>query len=189
MRLCHTRVASESDLCKFAPKEGHMKTLNHRWIAVSGTLVMTLAACSPSALTEQIIESQEGVGNVEIDEEDGTVKLEIEDEEGDVSAVFGGGDVPNGFPIPIADGGTVIAVIEQQSDSTVSLSYDSADYDTIKAFYEEWIKNSGVEVLNKFESSAPKTTAWTLENGDDSYTVTVSDAGEETFVNLLVIKG
>ena len=46
-----------------------------------------------------------------------------------------------------------------------------------------------MKVLNKFESSAPKTTAWTLENGDDYYTVTVSDAGEETFVNLLVIKG
>jgi hypothetical protein len=166
-----------------------MKTLKHRWIAVSVTLVMTLAACSSSTLTEQIIESQEGVGNVEIDEEDGTVKIEIENEEGDVSAVFGGGDVPSGFPIPIADGGTVVAVIEQDSNSTVSLSYDSADYDTIKAFYEEWIAGSGAEVLNKFESSAPKTIAWTLEDGDDSYTVTVSEAGEETFVNLLVMKG
>ena len=45
------------------------------------------------------------------------------------------------------------------------------------------------EVLNKFESSAPKTTAWALENGDDSYTVTVSEAGEETFAGLLVMKG
>lgn len=166
-----------------------MKTLKHRRIAVSLTLVMMLAACSSSTLTEQIIESQEGVGNVEIDEEDGTVKIEIEDEEGDVSAVFGGGDVPNGFPIPIADGGTVVAVIEQESNSTVSLSYDSADYDTIQAFYQEWIDGSGAEVLNKFESSVPKTTAWTLEKGDDSYTVTVSEAGEETFVNLLVMKG
>lgn len=44
-------------------------------------------------------------------------------------------------------------------------------------------------MLNKFESSAPKTTAWALENGDDSYTVTVSEAGEETFAGLLVMKG
>ena len=189
MRLCHTRVESESELCKFTPKVGRIKTLKHRWIAVSVTLVMMLTACSSSTLTEQIIESQEGVGNVEIDEEDGSIKIEIENEEGDVSAVFGGGDLPSGFPIPIADGGTVVAVIEQDSNSTVSLSYDSADYDTIKAFYEEWIAGSGAEVLNKFESSAPKTIAWTLEDGDDSYTVTVSDAGEETFVNLLVMKG
>jgi hypothetical protein len=166
-----------------------MKTLKYRWVVVSGFLVVTLAACSPASLTEQIIEGQEGIGDVEINEDDGTFKIEIEDEEGDVSAVIGGGDVPDGFPIPVADGGTVMAVFEQQSDSTVSISYDGADYDAIKAFYEEWVDSSGVEVLNKLEISSPKSASWSLQKGDDSYNITVAEAGEETFVSLFVTKG
>jgi hypothetical protein len=169
-------------------KRGHMRTLKYRWIVVSGFLVVTLAACSPASLTEQILENQEGVGNVEIDEEDGSVKIEIEDEEGDASVVFGGGEVPDGFPIPIADGGTVMAVMEQQSDSTVSLTYDGADYDTLKAFYEEWVNSSNAEELNKFETSAPKSITWTLEDGNDSYTVQVIETGDQTTVNLFVTK-
>ncbi len=170
-------------------RRGHMKTLKYRWIVVSGFLVVTLAACSPASLTEQILEGQEGVGNVEIDEDDGTFKIEIEDEEGNVSAVIGGGDVPDGFPIPVADGGTVMAVFEQQSDSTVSISYDGADYDAIKAFYEEWVDSSGLEVLNKLEISSPKSASWSLQKGEDSYNITVAETGEETFVSLFVTKG
>ncbi|MFV1960627.1 MAG: hypothetical protein ACC658_02220 [Acidimicrobiia bacterium] len=165
-----------------------MKTMKYRWVIVSGFLVVTLAACSPASLTEQILENQEGVGNVEINEEDGTFKIEIEDEEGDVSAVFGGGEVPDGFPIPIADGGTVAAVLEQQSDSTVSLTYDGADYDKLKAFYEEWVNSSSAEELNKFETSAPKSITWTLGDGNDSYTVQVIETGDQTTVNLFVTK-
>ena len=52
---------------------------------VLGTVVlaMVLSACG-GAITEQIIESQEGVENFDVSENDGTVVLELEDEEGDV---------------------------------------------------------------------------------------------------------
>ncbi len=153
---------------------------------MAATLVVTLAACSPATLTEQILEGQEGVDNVEIDEEDGSIKIEVSDDEGGGSVSIGGGDVPDDFPIPVADGGTVMAVMEQGSDSSVSLTYDSADFDAIKAFYEQWIGSSGFEVVNKFETSAPKSISWGLEDGDVSYNITVSEAGEETFVNLFV---
>jgi hypothetical protein len=166
-----------------------MRTPKYRWVALSAALVMTLAACSPATLTEQILEGQEGVGNVEIDEEDGTVKIEIESEDGEASVVIGGGEVPDGFPIPIADGGTVTAVMEQQSDFSVSLSYDGSDYDRVKAFYEDWIDASGFEVVNKFETSAPKSISWGLEDGDASYNITMSGASEETFVILFVTNG
>ena len=96
-----------------------MRTPKYRWVVLSGALVVTLAACSSTTVTEQILEGQEGVGNVEIDEEDGNVKIEIESEDGEASVVIGGGEVPDGFPIPIADGGTVMAVGEQGSEATV----------------------------------------------------------------------
>ncbi len=169
-------------------KRKQIKTMKYRWVIVSGFLVVTLAACSPASLTEQILENQEGVGDVEINEEDGTFKIEIEDEEGNVSAVIGGGEVPSGFPIPVADGGTVSAVFEQESDSSVTISYAGADYDGVKAFYEKWVNSSNAEVLNKFESSSPKSISWTLEDGDDSYNITVAEAGEDTFVSLFVTK-
>jgi hypothetical protein len=163
-----------------------MNPRKHRWGVISPALVIALAACSPAGLTEQIIESQEGVGDVEIDEDEGTVKIEIEDEEGDASVVFGGGEVPEGFPIPIADGGTVLQVVEVQSNSSVSLNYEVADYDRVKAFYEEWIDSTGAEQVNKFESSEPRSIMWTLQDGDNSYSVQVVEAGDLIVVNLLV---
>jgi len=165
------------------------QTSKRVWILMATTLALTLAACSPATLTEQILESQEGVGNVEIDEDDGSVKIEIEDEDGDASVVLGGGEVPDGFPIPIADGGTVVAVMEQGSEATISLTYNSAEFDAIKSFYEQWIDSSGFGVVNKFETSAPKSISWGLEDGDVSYNITVSEAGEDLFVNLFVTNG
>jgi hypothetical protein len=170
-------------------KTTNEKGIRHRWILVAGTLLMTLAACSPATLTEQILESQEGIDNIEIDEEDGTIKIEVSDEEGSGSVSIGGGDIPDGFPIPVPDGGTVMAVLEQESNFTVSLSYSSADFDAIKAFYEKWIDSSGFEVVNKFETSAPKSVSWGFENGGDTYNISVAEAGEDTFVNLFVTEG
>jgi hypothetical protein len=76
--------------------------------------------------------------------------------------------------------------MEQQSDVSVSLSYDGSDYDRVKAFYEDWIDASGFGVVNKFETSAPKSISWGLEDGDASYNITMSGASEETFVSLFV---
>ncbi len=76
-------------------------------LLASGMLL--LAACSPGEeLTEQIAESQEGVGDVEIDEDSGEVS--VESDEG--SATFGGGELPDDFPIDMPEGGEVQSVIE-----------------------------------------------------------------------------
>ena len=44
-------------------------------------------------------------------------------------------------------------------------------------------------MVNKFESSTPKAISWGLQIGDDTYNITVSEAGEEIFVNLFVTNG
>jgi hypothetical protein len=152
-------------------------------------LAILTTACSPSELiAEQILEGQEGIENVEIDESTGEVKIEVEGEDGG-SVVIGGGDIPDGFPIDVPSGGEVQAVLQSGTDATVSLMFDAADFDTVIAFYEDWIEKSGSDVINKFESSAPKAVAWTVEDGSASYNISVSEAGEQTIVSLFVTGG
>ena len=150
-------------------------------------IFLAIAACSPGGgLAEQILEGQEGIENVEIDESTGEVKIEVEGEDGG-SISIGGGDVPEGFPIDIPPGGEVQAVLQAEDQTTVSLYFDAADFDTISAFYESWVEDSGSEVQNKFESSNPKSVAWTVETGTDTYSISISEAGDQTVVSLFVI--
>jgi len=152
---------------------------------VLGTVVlaMVLSACG-GAITEQIIESQEGVENFDVSENDGTVVLELEDEEGDVSAVIGGGDIPADFPVPVPDGGDVMAVVSSGGDDSVSMTYPSGDFDSIKAFYENWATGFG-DSLSTFSST--DAASWTVEDGDKAYSVTVANAGAEVALTILVV--
>ncbi|MEA1901900.1 MAG: hypothetical protein U9N56_00065 [Actinomycetota bacterium] len=154
--------------------------------AAIGAMALLVASCSGGDVAERIIEGQEGVGDVEVNEDDGSVKIEIEDEEGDISASFGAGEIPDGFPIDVPNGGSVMAVVEQSDDATVSLSYNSSEFDSIVGFYEDWIAGTGSEVVNKLEVANPKSVAWTVEDGDSRYSISVSDTGSEIFVNLFV---
>lgn len=149
-------------------------------------LVMLLAACSGTDVAEQIIESQEGVGNIEIDENSGSVVLELEDEEGDTSAVIGGGEIPADFPVPVPAGGTVMAVVTQGNDESASISYPSSEFDSLKSFYANWAAGAGEE-LATFESSTPPAVSWSIQDGDVAYSVSVSDTGSETFVSIVVV--
>ena len=69
-------------------------------------LTFVLTACQSAAeniaenLVEQIAEQGEGVGDVDINLESGEINLETE--EGAIT--IGGGDMPDGFPIPAPDG-------------------------------------------------------------------------------------
>ena len=155
-----------------------------RVVLASVVLTMVLAACG-TAITEQIIEGQEGVGNVEIDENSGSVVIEFEDEEGESSGTFGGGEVPADFPVPVPGGGTVMGVFTTGGDTSLSLTYPSADFDSIKAVYENWAAGAGEE-LNKFESSSPPSVAWSIQDGDTNYNVSASDLGGEVIVTITV---
>jgi hypothetical protein len=157
-----------------------------RTFIATTAFILVIAACSPSELiAEQILEGQEGVDNVEIDSDTGEIKIEVEGEDGG-SISIGGGDVPSGFPIDIPGGGEVQAVLQAEGNTTVSLIFDSADFETISAFYESWVDGSGADVQNKFETSNPPSVAWTLEKGSDTYTISISEAGPQTIVSLFV---
>jgi hypothetical protein len=156
-----------------------------RVVLASVVLTLVLAACG-TAITEQLIESQEGVGNVEIDENSGSVVIEFEDEEGETSAVIGGGELPADFPIPVPDGGDVVAVVDSGGDQSASITYPSSEFNDIKDFYANWVASAGEE-LNKFESSSPPSVSWSIQDGDSTYSVSVVDTGSEVFVTILVV--
>lgn len=147
-----------------------------------GLVVVT--ACSGGDIAEEIIESQEGVGDVEIDEESGEVSVETDD--GNV--VIGGGDIPDDFPIDVPAGGQVLGVIEQGENATVSLVYQES-FEQVSGYFSDWIGSSGVEVVNEFESSTPQSVVWTLQDGEQGYSISVADLGDGGGVQVTLIVG
>jgi hypothetical protein len=144
-------------------------------ITALAVLALALVACSPGEeLAEQVLESEEGVGDVEIDAGSGEVRIEGEGEDGE-SFSIGGGEIPDGFPIDVPGGGEVQSVVEQGDEALVAVRWED-DFDSIASFYEDWVGSHG-EVVNKTEVSEPQSVSWTVEDGNQAYAITVSDAG------------
>ncbi|HEY6628712.1 MAG TPA: hypothetical protein VI193_07010 [Acidimicrobiia bacterium] len=154
-----------------------------RTIVLVVVTAFALVACSGGDVAEQILEGQEGVGDVEINENNGSVVIEVEDEDGN-TAVIGGGEVPDGFPIPVADGGNVAAVFAQGSDATVTLTYPASEYDSLVATYQEFVDSTGGEV-NTFTSSDPESVTWTVTTADAGYNISVSKGDPDVSVFLV----
>lgn len=121
---------------------------------------------------------------VQIDENSGSVVIEVEDEEGGGSAVIGGGEVPADFPIPVPDGGTVVAVFTQDSDATVTLTYPASEYDSLVATYQAFVDGTGGEV-NTFTSSNPASITWTATADDAAYNISVTEGDPDVTVFLV----
>lgn len=144
-------------------------------ISLMSVIALALAACSSGAeVEEQLIESQEGTGDVEIDiGGDGQISVEGEDGEGSFS--IGGGEVPDGFPIEVMGGGEVQAVVDTEDGTSVSVRYED-DYDSVRSFYEEWAESNG-EIVNTMEISDPQSVTWQVEDGDRTYSISLGDIG------------
>jgi hypothetical protein len=131
--------------------------------------VLVLGACSGGEIAEEVIENQEGVQDVDIDEDSGEINIDTDDG----SATFGGGEIPDGFPIDVPDGGEVQAVIESDGGASVTIVYPGND--------------SGMEVANRTESSNPSVVAWILTTGDGGGAqISVADVGDGS-VNVTLI--
>jgi hypothetical protein len=150
------------------------------------TMMLGLVACSPGEeLAEQIVESQEGVEDVEIDSDSGEVN--VESDEG--SFTIGGGEIPDGFPIDVPVGGDVVALGDTEEATSLAMEFVGADYDDIAAFYEEWVANSGMEPVQDVQVSDPRGRAWTLQDGSDIYTISINEAGDWVALSIFVSKG
>jgi hypothetical protein len=156
--------------------------LNRRLALFVTALALIATACSPGELAENIIESQEGVGDVEIDESSGEVSIESEDG----SMTIGGGEVPDDFPIDLPGGGDVVAVIDAENSSTISLEYGDS-FDSIAGFFQDWVDGSGLEVQFKSETNDPETISWSLAtDNDEFYSITVGAESGSGKISVLL---
>jgi hypothetical protein len=110
-------------------------------------LTLVLTACQSAAenlaenITEQIAEQADGIGDVDIDLDSGEIKVETDDG----SITIGGGEVPDGFPIPFPDGYKVTSVFTNDESVAVSLAYPGGDYDQLVSFYDDWTSQQSSE--------------------------------------------
>lgn len=127
-------------------------------VLVIAAVALLISACQSASeqLTEQILEQQDGVDNVEFDADSGQVSVETEDG----SITIGGGEVPAGFPVPFPDGYEVTSVFDSESDSSVAVLYPPDRYDELVSFYENWAASQPGEWSasnNTFDSADGKT--------------------------------
>lgn len=99
-------------------------------IIVAAVLVVT--ACQSAS--EQLAEQVAGVNDVDIDTDTGQIRIETD--EGSLS--IGGGELPDGFPIPVPDGGDVMSVFTSGDQAAATVSYARDRYDELVRFYDEW---------------------------------------------------
>lgn len=165
-------------------------------------LVLVVASCGGGNAVEEILESQEGIDNVEFDEGDASFtitddegntlsvtgddeSLTITGDDGETAAVFGGGELPDGFPIPVLPGGTVQSVIETPQGALVILEFSTADFDfdTLAAYYEAFSKESGVTVVASTKIDAtPKVATWSLEKDGANFNILVTGAIDDVML-------
>jgi len=127
---------------------------------IVSALALVLAACQSASevLTEQLLEQTEGVQNVELNPETGEFKIETD--EGSISV--GSGEIPDGFPIPVPDGGDVVSNVTVGNQVGLTVLYPMDRYDGLVVFYDDW--------------TAQQPGEWMTFSGANS-------AGEQTFRN------
>ena len=155
-----------------------------RFILVVAGAALALSACQGASevLTEQILEQVDGVDNVEIDTDTGEVRIETD--EGSVS--IGGGELPDGFPVPVPDGGEVMSVFSSsQEEASVSLSYPIDRYDELVAFYSDWTAgqpgewNTSTSTFNS-GGQTTRTTSWFGDTTNANVNIGVVDCHDFT---------
>jgi hypothetical protein len=153
-------------------------------------MTLALSACSggdiAGNIAEEVLEGQEGVGDVEIDENNGSIVIEVEDEDGGGSAVIGGGDVPADFPIPVPDGGTVNFSSTAEEGSTFNITYPVSEYDSLVATYQSFADGVGGDVTT-YNTTNPKSQTWLVSTDSESYSISVTESG--TDVNVFLVAG
>lgn len=129
-------------------------------------LALSLTACQSVSeniaenIVEQVAEQADGVGDVDFDVESGEISVETEDG----SVTIGGGEIPDGFPIPVPDGYVVTSVFTSDGDASVSLAYGDGSYTDIEAFYDDWTEGQSAEWSKS--SSSISTEEGTLDNAN-----------------------
>jgi hypothetical protein len=193
-----------------------------RRLALAGAVLLLVAGCGGSDPAEEAANQLEDVlenvgdGSVAIDiDDDGSVNIDVQGDDGDGgdvsissndndgsvaiqvdgedgSMVIGGGDVPDGFPIPIPDGGQVLSSFSGSSDSgagsSVLVQYPPGSYDDLVSTFASWIDaNTSESGTFNTDTADGKSTQFFGEAADGSAViVVVTDDGTDVLATLTV---
>lgn len=112
----------------------------------------------------------------EIDMEvtDDEVSISIDSPGGDVSMqIESGGDVPDGFPFPIADGCEVVGSTTWEGPAgttfmTAALEFPAEEFDGVVAFYQAFLEGEGFEVTRSVTETGGDTSVMLLADGPEA---------------------
>jgi len=195
-----------------------MKNSRARYLAVAAVVALAVAACGGSdpaeELAEQIAEQaggdvadididaadgsmaidindDDGDGSVSIDtDNDGSVAIEIEDDDGGGTLIIGGGEVPEGFPIPVLEGGQVVSSLVASSDEgsggVVSVEYPAGTFDALVSSYQSWIDDQDLDVSRMDMTTDEGKTVQFFGTGEDggSVMIIIGETGDGVVVAL-----
>lgn len=160
-------------------------------------LALVLSACGNVAenIAEQAIErglEAEGGGNVDIDiDNDGEGSVQIQSDDGDVSINIGGGELPDGLPMPVPNGYEVVGsssfTTAGQTRTTVTLEYSTGALDALVETYEDYF--SGFDDVFETRSNDDASQLWSWATGDGIQSVAITAYDGDDYVTVALLMG
>ena len=171
-----------------------------------GTVVIALALIAAACgggdnLAEAIVNSQTD-GNVDISNDgqtitfetgtintdgEGNISFEGTDENGGQISLSGaGGEIPSGFPLPIAPGGTVGLTMNSPEGELYTITYPNEVFDQLAEMYTEYMTNTpGEESVSSgaYEGLKSFFSTITLDDGT-TLSASISQSDTETIVTV-----
>ncbi|MDH3517521.1 MAG: hypothetical protein OEM66_01190 [Acidimicrobiia bacterium] len=140
-------------------------------------VIAALSGCATAAenLAENAIENAiendlGGDASVSVDDD----SIQITSDDGSI-AMGEGADLPEGFPLPVPDGGTVFYSATDASAMVVMLEYPASMLEELIETYEDYF--AGKDDVQKVEMSNPTMYIWNTSDGKESVTVADNDDG------------
>jgi hypothetical protein len=165
-----------------------------KWWGVAA-VTLTLTACGAVAenvaenvvenvvenAVEAAVESEAGgQANVDIDTSGDSMTFTVETPEGSQEMVFGGGEIPEGFPVPVPADAAVQSVISAGTEgSMVVVSVPAADFDSTKDLYAGFF----ADFDDTTTVDSPDQMTWSSEAGGASVILTRGD--EEAAITII----
>jgi hypothetical protein len=112
---------------------------------------------------------------------------------GDSTISFGGGELPDGLPMPIPDGYQVIGsstfAAADQNRTTVTLEYPPSALDGLIETYEDYFGGFEDVFESRTSDDASQLWSWTTSDGLQSVAVSAYDGDDYVTVALVTADG
>jgi hypothetical protein len=155
---------------------------------IATTLGLVLASCGAIAenaaenlaetAIERAIESETGESvDFNLDASGDTMVMNIETPDGSQQMSFGGGEIPDGFPIPFPDGATVQSVVTTgDAGAFVTATLPASDFDATVDLYEDYF----ADFDDVITTTGPEQASWGSESAASFVAITLGS--DETVI-------